>query len=299
MDLQIVHAVQSIATPTLDFFMRVFTAFGEQTFFLLLFAITYWCINKNSALKMTFAFLLSVCVNGLKSIVKRERPHVADPTVNGPHVSSDYSFPSGHSQNYAVTATSFGFALFEVAKKKWQRVVYVVVAVVMGLLMGLSRIYWGMHYLTDVAAGLALGTLCALVVEVVVKFMPAKLKQFGLTRLLLIGIGVAVTALVVLICVGIKSAGVYKDVALFIGVAGGHVVNERFVKYDPKTTRVNKWIVVAIGLVVCGGAYALLRLIPNNTVSLSLAFFAVTALATAFVPFVVKLIEKRFYTNKN
>lgn len=298
MDLQIVHAVQQLTSPVFDFIMLVFTQFGEQTLFILIFALTYWCVDKKSAIKLMFAFMLSLMVNGLKVIVKRDRPFMADSTVIGPSTpASDYSFPSGHSQNYSVVATSFGFTLFGCTKKTWKRVAYVVGAVVMGICMGISRIYFGMHYLTDVVAGLTLGALSALICELVSKHIPKKLKEFGLERILLIGIALATVALVVLICIGNNTTGLYKDITLFIGLSAGHIVNERFIRYDPKKLRISKWIVAPFGILICGGAYALLLLIPHDTVAISLAFFVVAVLITTFVPFMTVVAEKYFYKN--
>ena len=298
MDLQIVHAVQSLASTTLDYLMEAITRFGGQTIFLVAFSITYLLINKNSAIKLTFAFALSLFVNGLKIVVRRDRPHVADLTVNGPHVASDFSFPSGHSQNYSVVTTSFGFALFDATEKTWKRTLYVVLAVVMGALVGLSRIYWGMHYLTDVIAGLALGSICAMVIELIVQYMPTKLKNFGLERLLLVCIAVATVTLVALISAGRYSASLNKDLALFIGIAGGHILNERYVHYDPQNTRVNKWLVALIGTVICVGAYELVQLIPIDAVATPLSYFVTAVLTTTVVPAIIVAIDKRLGKRK-
>ncbi len=99
--------------------------------------------------------LVAVAVSDLlaeagKLVVQRHRPFE---TQIGPH-SNAHSFPSGH------TATSFAAAtVLSVYAPRW-RVPFFLLA----SLIGLSRIYNGMHYPTDVLAGAVLGVLVAVVV---------------------------------------------------------------------------------------------------------------------------------------
>jgi membrane-associated phospholipid phosphatase len=99
--------------------------------------------------------------NALKWLVLRERPDV-------PHLvgASGSSFPSGHSA--AATATWFALAL--VVSRRWSRrgrVVAAVVAAAIAVTVAASRALLGVHWLTDVLAGVMVGwgwfTLCALV----------------------------------------------------------------------------------------------------------------------------------------
>ena len=64
------------------------------------------------------------------------------------------SFPSGHT----CAAFAAGLSWARALPWRWGRIA----AVVLAVLMGLSRLYVGVHYPTDVLAGAALGTLCGL-----------------------------------------------------------------------------------------------------------------------------------------
>lgn len=85
----------------------------------------------------------------LKTIIKRERPAIQDPTFIPVVNPTNYGFPSGHTSAAFSMATSFTLAC-----PKW----YVAVpAFAYASLVGYSRMYLGVHFPTDVFAGALLG----------------------------------------------------------------------------------------------------------------------------------------------
>ncbi|MFD6415608.1 phosphatase PAP2 family protein [Streptomyces sp. NPDC060194] len=98
-----------------------------------------------------------VCSEALKSLVDEDRPcravaRAAAPLVSCPPV-GDWSFPSNHSTIAGAAAVGLALA--------WPRLAWFTVP--MALLMALSRVFVGVHYPHDVAAGLLLGALVSLV----------------------------------------------------------------------------------------------------------------------------------------
>ncbi|MGH7804940.1 MAG: phosphatase PAP2 family protein [Candidatus Binatia bacterium] len=96
--------------------------------------------------------------SALKGLFERDRPSVV------PHLAivSSASFPSGHSMLAAVVYLTLG-ALLARTTRDWRlRTYYVGVAVCLAFLIGVSRVYLGVHYPTDVMAGWAAGTIWAL-----------------------------------------------------------------------------------------------------------------------------------------
>jgi undecaprenyl-diphosphatase len=88
----------------------------------------------------------------LKSAYHRVRPSFDDPLLT----LATYSFPSGHT---AGTTLFYGFmaALLVSRVRAWRwRVATVMLAVLMIVLVGLSRMYLGVHYLSDVMAAAAI-----------------------------------------------------------------------------------------------------------------------------------------------
>jgi undecaprenyl-diphosphatase len=88
----------------------------------------------------------------VKVLVGRARPIVDDPISHSP----GYSFPSGHAFNVAVVSTVVVFLLWPLLSSLGHRV-SVVLAVVFSLVVGLDRLFLGVHFPSDVFAGYVLG----------------------------------------------------------------------------------------------------------------------------------------------
>ena len=108
----------------------------------------YWLLSL--ILIVPGGMLLNVL---MKHIFKRARPSFTDPIIT----LTTYSFPSGHAAGatlfYGVLAT---FLVAHTPNWRW-RVVVVLLAILMMALVGFSRIYLGVHYLSDVLAAFAEG----------------------------------------------------------------------------------------------------------------------------------------------
>jgi undecaprenyl-diphosphatase len=102
------------------------------------------------------------CIGPVKNLYDRPRPP-------GPLVAtSGSSFPSGHAVAASVTAVATVIALFPEGKSRYR---WGALAVAFSMLMGLSRAYLRAHWLSDVVAGVLLGTGCALTAAVIVHAM--------------------------------------------------------------------------------------------------------------------------------
>ena len=109
----------------------------------------------------------ALVLNGtMKLLFERPRPQLP-----WAHVLPDYSFPSGHTMNGVVFYIALALILWSVAGRRIG-VTALVVAVVLALGIGVSRIYLGYHYLTDVAGGLLAGIAWLLVVGAAFRARP-------------------------------------------------------------------------------------------------------------------------------
>jgi membrane-associated phospholipid phosphatase len=88
----------------------------------------------------------------VKLLVARARPVVDEPISHSP----GYSFPSGHAFNAAVVATVLVFLLWPLLSAVGRRVA-TALAVVFALVVGLDRMFLGVHFPSDVFAGFVLG----------------------------------------------------------------------------------------------------------------------------------------------
>ena len=96
---------------------------------------------------------------GLKDAFARPRPELV------PHLSyvKSYSFPSAHSMNASAVYLTLGAILARVAPVWRVRLLFLGMAVGVTILVGVSRVYMGVHYPTDVLAGWCAGLAWALV----------------------------------------------------------------------------------------------------------------------------------------
>jgi undecaprenyl-diphosphatase len=120
-----------------------------------------WRRGSEQWTRIFLAMLLAMLLAGvadtvIKRTVPRARPSVhAETRWGGPHFSSKYhSFPSGH-----VGASTAFFGVLLIARRRIG-----LACLPIPILIGISRMYLGAHYLSDVVCAAILGTLCALLV---------------------------------------------------------------------------------------------------------------------------------------
>jgi hypothetical protein len=147
--LDVVRGAQSVASPALTSVMKIISGAGTELFFLAALPLIYWCIDKRRGIRIGVLLFLSTALNTrLKLVFGQPRPYDLDSSV-GMAKETTYGLPSGHAQASAVFALSAA-PLF---RAPWG----LVFAVAFPLLVGISRIYLGVHFPTDVLAGWAIG----------------------------------------------------------------------------------------------------------------------------------------------
>ena len=155
MEIEILSMLQKIRTPLLDIFMSNITKLGNAGIVWILLTIVLLLIPKTrkSGLILASALIvdLILCNGILKPLIARIRPFDVNSAIQlivaKPH---DYSFPSGH------TAASFTavMALYLAGEKKMWKA-----ALVLAVLIALSRLYLYVHYPTDIIGGVIFGSL--------------------------------------------------------------------------------------------------------------------------------------------
>ena len=155
------HFLQSIRNPFFDWFFALITHLGEETFFLVIAILFFWCINKREGYFILITGLVGTVVNQLAKLFFRvPRPWILDPDFeiveSARKEATGYSFPSGHTQNIAGT---FG-SIAAYQPKKWKTILCTTLIV----LVAFSRMYLGVHTPLDVIVSLifALGLILLL-----------------------------------------------------------------------------------------------------------------------------------------
>ena len=150
--------------PWIEHAMLDLTSFGgvANLAVIAVAAVIFLLIQRRAA----SALLLMVSLGGglalsetIKALFGRDRPPIAYRAME----TLNASFPSGHALLSTVTYLTLGALLAQAMQRKRLRVFVFGVAVFLALIVGLSRIYLGVHWTTDVLAGWSLGAAWAMV----------------------------------------------------------------------------------------------------------------------------------------
>ncbi|PAE56246.1 phosphatase PAP2 family protein [Bacillus licheniformis] len=153
-DVSVIQALESVRHPVLTAVFKALTELGSSGFMLPLNLVLAVYKKAAASLYLYLLFFVERTANeALKGWIARERPAI-NPLVHEP----SYSFPSGHSMNAASMYPFIAFLLLLCIPffQKHSRAVYVWTGLLVGLI-GISRMYLGVHYMTDVISGFSLG----------------------------------------------------------------------------------------------------------------------------------------------
>lgn len=214
----------------LDFIAIILTFLGNEEFYFLVIPFIYWCISKKIGFRLFYIFMLSVYVNSwLKVQFAVERPigteGVHSLFLSSAEVGSHYpydSFPSGHAQG---STTLWGYLAAVIRTRT-----FTVFAIILILLISVSRLYAGLHWPTDIVIGILIG-ICFVWIGVILQDKISRLPQKYKWVLIL-------TVPLLLIGLFPEEEGM-KYAGILLGASVGYFSENRFVrmKIDKKKWR--------------------------------------------------------------
>ena len=145
-------------TPLLTRIMSEVTPLGTGLVVIVIVGVTaaflWHTEHKHSARLLLAATAGSILLNNvLKLYFDRPRPEVFERLT---HTASS-SFPSGHAMSATVVYGTVGYLLARLQKHGWSRTITLLLAVLMIALICFTRLYLGVHYPSDVLAGIIVG----------------------------------------------------------------------------------------------------------------------------------------------
>ncbi len=246
-EVDLMRWLQQISGGFLNSLMSVVSAFGEELIMIAVLGLLYWGLDKKFGEFVGFNLLFANTLNPLiKNMVNRRRPYMdhagieclkpIDPKADVMDVvAQGYSFPSGHSSGSAAVYTSLPFYANN-KRHKW----LIAVAVVVPFLVGLSRVFLGVHYPTDVMAGWALGLGIVMLMSVLMRVVKNKYWIY-LTSILIATAGMFYCT----------TNDYFTSYGMLVGFTAGIFFEEKVTKFN--NTKV--WWRIILRLAVGGGLY--------------------------------------------
>ena len=252
--MQILYWLEGLRTPWLNEIMLLVTKLGEETAFLALALIFFWCVDKRRGYYiMAVGFIGTMANQFLKLWFRIPRPwdrgEVFSAVEEAKAAAGGYSFPSGHTQSAAGT---FG-AIAATERKRWLKWLCIALAV----LVGFSRMYLGVHTPADVLVGGGMAVALVLIVKPVIN----KGGDKGMKSLIVLMNAMALGLLLFVeinplgfgmedenYLSGLKNA--YTMMGCMIGVAIVYIADSRWLKFETEGVWWAQIVKAVLGLVL-------------------------------------------------
>ena len=263
--------VQSFVGQGVDPIFRFFTYLGREELYLVLLPLVYWCISKPIGVGLGYIVMLSTWLNcALKNIfdIARpcEAPNPCDTPIRVPLPEVTYSFPSNHAQG---AVANWGYLALHLRR----RIGWVVAGILM-LGIGLSRIVLGVHFPEDVIGGWLIG-----VVVLVAFALLAPVVGRGVVRLKM-PVQVALAAGVPLVLIFLSPTdrnGLYpaedavKAMSALMGIGLGVLMERAWLRFRVDGAWWRRGLRLAVGLVIVVIFYAGPKLVIPDDLPYGLA----------------------------
>ena len=167
-DTFIFNVVFKMRSDVMTSVFKTITFFGSTLFMVIacIFFVVYFLLRKqkDKSILVGSTLIVSTIINNvIKVIIRRARPDVVALAVE-----KSFSYPSGHMM---ASVTFYGILFYLVLKsdlKKGIKIPLEILLFILPILIGLSRIYLGVHYPSDVVGALLMSTSIVLVTTIII-----------------------------------------------------------------------------------------------------------------------------------
>ena len=293
--MELLRLIENIRAPLWDTVFSAVSFLGDELFISIVIMAVYWCINKRSAYTLGMALFLSgLAVQSMKICFRIPRPWVLEPDFKPVAAAAEqatgYSFPSGHTQS----STAFFGSLGALTKHKPLKVF----CFALPFLVAFSRMYLGVHTLTDVLASLVISFLFVFIAYKIMSDDSANKK-----RDLILALGmVAFAAIVIILASSLYIMGIIearylsdslKASGAGLGFAVGFYIERNYICFSVKSKNI-LWQLLKLS---CGAVGVLaiqegIKLLAGTGLAIdTLRYFLVSIWVFALFP----LLIKRFF----
>ncbi len=301
--MSFLYFLEGLRHPIADVFFSLITFLGDETCFMALAVILFWCVSKRRGYYLFAVGFFGIVANQfLKLLFRIPRPWVTDPNFtiveSAREAAAGYSFPSGHTQNIVgtmgvITATT---------RYRWVRVLCIAAAI----LVPFSRMYLGVHTPLDVGVSFAI----AVVLVVALWFLFRDEVSFRCSAPYVLGALVLCAALYTVfvlvypfpadidlenLAAGVKNAFVMCGCA--VGLLVSYIYDRKVLNFDTKAPFLGQLLKVVLGLALLIGIrmvlkQPLLTLFGGSVASDALRYFIMVVFAGCIWPHTFPLFAK-------
>lgn len=297
------HFLENLRNPVLDVFFSTVTHLGEETFFILLGLIFFWCINKKEGYYLlSIGFIGTVLNQFLKLLFRIPRPWVKDKSFtiveSARAEATGYSFPSGHTQS--SVGVFGGIARYN------KSFVGKVICITICVLVPLSRMYLGVHTPADVLVSfcIALALIFGLYPLIHKCFDNLKAMRTLLISMIVLSVGLLLYVYfynfpsdidVKNLESGMKNA--YKMLGCTLGIFVAFEIDNKFINFDTSgklLTQILKFVfgILPLLLIKSGLKTPLYALFGGSFLADGVRYFLIVIFAGCIWPLTFKWFKK-------
>ena len=308
--MSFLYFLEDLRTPWLDAFFSTVTHLGEETFFILLGLVFFWCVDKKQGYYLLSIGFIGTTLNQfLKLLFRIPRPWVLDKNFTAVKEAipeaTGYSFPSGHTQS---SVGVFG----GIARWNKNRILRTI-AIAICILVPFSRMYLGVHTPLDVGVSVLLSLLLIFVLYPLIR---KSYENINILRIVLIITACLSAGLLLFVSFynfpadidvknlqsGLENA--YKMFGCTIGILLAFEIDERFIKFDTNGSLLSQVIMLILGLIPLllikeGLKEPLNLLFGGNLIANAVRYFLIAVFAGAVWPLTFKFFQKIRVKSKN
>lgn len=238
--LDFIAWIQQYRNSAMDTFMQHTTGLGGK-YYVYFLPLLIWCLNFRFMVRVSTMFLLSFFINiSLKDFLALPRPFDIDPEIT-PDREWGFGMPSGHSQNSALLWIMLAVSVV----KRW----FWIIALSIALLIGFSRVYFGLHFPGDILGGWLLAVILLWAYYVCGDKVAVWLQKQSIIHLIT-GFGLIMGGLCLLYMWVLDMPIMTGLVAISFGFGTGAIITLRLLRYNGYGCFWKRLLRGAIGLCV-------------------------------------------------
>lgn len=298
------HLLESIRNPVLDAFFQLITHFGEETLFILVGLLFFWCIDKKEGYYLLCVGLIGTVINQfLKLFFRIPRPWVRDPNFtiveSAREAATGYSFPSGHTQ------TSVG--VYGGIARWTGRSLMSALCIALCVLVPLSRMYLGVHTPMDVGVSTVLALVLIFGVYPIVRksFEDKRAMRALLGGMTLLSLGYLTFVHLYPFPADVDSSNLahgtknaFTMLGCILGVFTTYEIDSRYIRFETKASLAAQAVKLIPGLLLLLGIKAGLKaplyaLLGGSYAADAIRYFLMVAFAGCIWPLTFPWLTKK------